>query len=101
MALVKIGDHHPGEFIILSDSMSSLRALRTRKISPRIHSLVYEIKEASWWLERHGYGIHIMWIPSHVGVMGNERAVLPPRQFRAILSLLLLSNLLISDLCQD
>jgi hypothetical protein len=24
-------------------------------------------------LERHGYGIHIMWIPSHVW-MGNERA---------------------------
>jgi ribonuclease HI len=36
--------------------------------------LVYEIKEVSWWLERHGYGVHIMWIPSHVGVMGNERA---------------------------
>jgi hypothetical protein len=27
-------------------------------------------------MERHGYGIHIMWIPSHVaiGMMGNERA---------------------------
>jgi ribonuclease HI len=30
--------------------------------------------EASWWLERHGYRIHIIWIPSHVRVMGNERA---------------------------
>jgi ribonuclease HI len=69
MALVQIGDHHPAEFIILSDSMSSLRAMRTRKISPRTHSLVYEIKEASWWLERHGHGIHIMWISSHVGLM--------------------------------
>jgi hypothetical protein len=47
MALVQIGNHQPGEFIILSDSMSSLRALQTRKISPRTHSLVYEIKEAS------------------------------------------------------
>jgi hypothetical protein len=77
MALVQIGDHHPGEFIILSNNMSSLRALRTQKISHRTHSthsLVYEIKEASWWLERQGYKIHIMWIPSHVGVMGNERA---------------------------
>jgi ribonuclease HI len=74
MALIQIGDHHPGEFIILSDSMSSLRALRTQRISHRTHSLVYEIKEASWWLKRQGYKIHIMWIPSHVGVMGNERA---------------------------
>jgi hypothetical protein len=68
MALVQIRGHHPREFIILSDNMSSLRVLQTRKISPRTHSLVYEIKEASW------YEIHIMWIPSHVGVMGNERA---------------------------
>jgi hypothetical protein len=47
MALVQIRDH-PGEFIILSDTMSSLRALQTlRKISTRRHFLVYEIKEAS------------------------------------------------------
>jgi ribonuclease HI len=72
MALVQIRDHHPGEFIILSDSMSSLRALQTREISRTTHSLVYEIKEASWWQEMHG--IHIMWIPSHVSVMGNELA---------------------------
>jgi hypothetical protein len=47
MALVQIRDHHPGKFIILSYSMSSLRALQTREISPRTHSSVYEIKEAS------------------------------------------------------
>jgi hypothetical protein len=46
MALVQIRDH-PGEFIILSDNMSSLRALQTWKISLRRHFLVYEIKEAS------------------------------------------------------
>jgi hypothetical protein len=82
--------------------MSSLRALQIRKISPRTHSLVYEIKEASWWLEKHGYGIQIMWIPSHVGVMAtNEWTVWPARQFRAIRNLLLLSDLLISDLCEE
>jgi hypothetical protein len=53
MALLQIRGLHPGEFIIFSDSMSSLRALQTRKIFPRIHSLD-EIKEASWWLEMHG-----------------------------------------------
>jgi ribonuclease HI len=73
MALVQIRDHHPGEFIIFSDSMSSVSALQTQIISPRTHSLVYEIKEASWRLERHGYGVHNMWIPSHVGLMGNKR----------------------------
>jgi hypothetical protein len=53
-----------------SKSDSSLRALQTRKISPRTHSLVYEIKEASWWL-----GSYYVDIPFHVGVMGNERLV--------------------------
>jgi hypothetical protein len=44
MALVQIKDHHPGEFIILSGSISSLRATQTQKISPRTHSSVYKNK---------------------------------------------------------
>jgi hypothetical protein len=30
--------------------------------------------QASWWLKRQRYRNHIMWIPSHVGGMGNKRA---------------------------
>jgi hypothetical protein len=58
----------------VTDSMSSLRTLKTRRIAPRTHSLVYEVKKACWWLKNNGYEIHLMWIPSHVGVRGNEQA---------------------------
>jgi ribonuclease HI len=54
--------------------MSSLKALQTWRVAPRTHSLVYEIKEACWWLENNGYDIHMMWVLSHVGVRDNERA---------------------------
>jgi hypothetical protein len=54
--------------------MSSLKALQTRKVAPRTHSLVYEIEEVCWWLNNNGYEIHIIWTPSHVGVRGNDRA---------------------------
>jgi ribonuclease HI len=53
--------------------MSSLKALQTQKDAPRTHSLVYEIKEACWWLKNNGYEIHLLWIPSHMVVRGNER----------------------------
>jgi ribonuclease HI len=38
----------PGEFLILTDSLSMIEALRSRKISSRTHSVVYECKEALW-----------------------------------------------------
>jgi hypothetical protein len=40
----------PGEFLILTDSLSSIAALRSRKISPRTHYVVYECKKVLWWL---------------------------------------------------
>jgi hypothetical protein len=60
-------------YLIVTDSMSSLKALQTRRVAPRTHSLVYKIKEACWWLKNNEYEIHMMWIPLHVGVRGNER----------------------------
>jgi hypothetical protein len=40
-----VGSGQPGELLILTDSLSSIEALRSRKISPRTHSVVYECKE--------------------------------------------------------
>jgi hypothetical protein len=54
--------------------MSSLKVLQNLKVAPRTHSLVYEIKKASWWLKNNGYEIHMIRIPSNVRVTGNERA---------------------------
>jgi hypothetical protein len=54
--------------------MSSLKAVQIRKADARTHSLIYEIKEVCWWLKNNGYKIHMMWIPSHVGVMCNHGA---------------------------
>jgi ribonuclease HI len=53
--------------------MSSLKALQTHRVALRTPSLVYEIKESCGWLKNDVYQIHMMWIPSHVGVRGNER----------------------------
>jgi hypothetical protein len=56
----------PGRYLIVTDSMSCLKALQTLKVAPRTHSLVYEIKWACWWLKKNGYEIHEMWFPSYV-----------------------------------
>jgi hypothetical protein len=45
-ALRFVGSRQPGEFLILTDSLSSIEALSSRKISSRTHSVVYECKEA-------------------------------------------------------
>jgi hypothetical protein len=49
-ALHFAGSGQPGEFLILTDSLSSIEALRFWKISLRTHSVVYECKEVLWWL---------------------------------------------------
>jgi ribonuclease HI len=74
VALIQIRAHRPVRYLFVTDSMSSLKTLQTRRVAPRTHSLVNEIKEACWWLNNNEYEIHMMWIPSHVGIKGNERA---------------------------
>jgi hypothetical protein len=74
VALIQIRARHPGRYLIVTDSMSSVEALQPRRVPPRTHSLVCEIKEACWWLKNIEYEIHMMWIPSYEGVSGSERA---------------------------
>jgi hypothetical protein len=45
-----------------------------RKISHQTHPLVYECKQfiRFWSLCQNGIEVRLMWISSHVGLMGNE-----------------------------
>jgi ribonuclease HI len=61
VALIQIRARRPARY--LTDSMSSIKTLQAQTVAPRTHSL-----------ENNGYEIHMMWIPSHVGVRGNKRA---------------------------
>jgi hypothetical protein len=46
VALIQIRARRPGiRYLIVTDSMGSLRALQTRKVAPRTNSLVYEINQ--------------------------------------------------------
>jgi hypothetical protein len=60
VALIQIRARRTGRYLVVTDSMSSLKALQTRRVAPMAHSLVYEIKEACWWLKNNGYEIHMM-----------------------------------------
>jgi hypothetical protein len=71
-ALHSVGSGQPGEFLILADILSSIEALRSRKISPRTHSVVYECKEVLWWLRVNQFVVRLMWVPTHVAIDGNE-----------------------------
>jgi ribonuclease HI len=67
-----VGSGQPGECLIPTDSLSSIEALRSRKISPRTHSVVYECKEVLWWLRVNQFVVRLMWVPTHVGIDGNK-----------------------------
>jgi ribonuclease HI len=62
----------PEKCLILTDSRSSIKAMLSRKIAHQTHPLVYECKQLCWSLCRNGLEVKLMWIPSHVGLVGHE-----------------------------
>ena len=58
-------------FLVLSDSLSSLQALKG--LYPR-NPLVEEVLQRLTTLIGAGKRVTLCWIPSHVGIMGNELA---------------------------
>jgi hypothetical protein len=58
--------------LILTDSLSSLKALLSRKILHRTHPLVDECKQMCSDLLEDGVEIKIMWILAHVELECNE-----------------------------
>jgi ribonuclease HI len=58
--------------MILTDSLSSVKALLSRKISHRTLPLVYECKQMCSDLLEDRVEFELMWILAHVGLEGNE-----------------------------
>jgi ribonuclease HI len=80
MALEHIQICTRGLYLILSVSLSSFMAMRSRRIACKTHPWVYESKQIYWDLKQLNYDVKLMWIPSHVGISGNEVAVGLARQ---------------------
>jgi ribonuclease HI len=71
MALDFADTHAAERFVIFSDSLSVLQTIHGAKWS---NPLIREILEKCHFLSQHGKEIHLCWVPSHVGIAGNERA---------------------------
>jgi len=71
LALEFIERYESSQFVIFSDSLSCLQAISKAKWpSP----LICNILEKCHFLACSGKEIHFCWVPSHVGIPGNERA---------------------------
>jgi hypothetical protein len=70
MAMDHIENEALGRYLILTDSMSSIRAMETRKISLHTHPFVYECKQKCWQLTRSGRDVSFKWVPAHVATLG-------------------------------
>jgi hypothetical protein len=67
--------------LILIDSLSSVKALLSRKISHWTHSLVYECKQMCSYLLEDGVEVEIIGILAHMGLEGNEIVALNGADF--------------------
>jgi hypothetical protein len=59
----------PEKCLILTNSLSSIRAMLSRRISWQTHPLVYECKQLCFDLMRDLMKVKFMRIPSHVGLL--------------------------------
>jgi hypothetical protein len=62
----------PKRCLILTDSLSSIKAMLSRRITLQTHPLVYECKQLCWSLCQNGIDVKLMWIPSHVRLVGKR-----------------------------
>ena len=70
MAVMEISNRAEGDYVIFSDSLSSLRMLQnSRNMHPSAMKILYKLSE----LRRQNKHVYFCWIPSHVGITGNER----------------------------
>lgn len=73
-ALTYVSNFDPHECCIFSDSLSGLLALKQFRGDGHQHPLLSDIIQQAISLHQKGFGIHIIWIPGHFGISGNEYA---------------------------
>ncbi|GBN65923.1 hypothetical protein AVEN_168017-1, partial [Araneus ventricosus] len=71
-ALQEILPSNQRNFILYTDSMSALETLS--HYDNRIHPVALEILSVLQFLRNKGFNIIFCWVPSHVGISGNETA---------------------------
>ena len=71
LALSFVESYHGDKFAIFSDSLSCLQAIRSH--SPE-NPLIVTIRNKLVSLRENGKFVTLVWVPSHVGIQGNERA---------------------------
>ncbi|GFU38113.1 probable RNA-directed DNA polymerase from transposon X-element [Trichonephila clavipes] len=71
-ALQLIDSNMPRKYCIYTDSMSVLEALEN--YNDRCHPVVCKILDITSRLYSKGFDIVFCWLPSHVGIIGNEQA---------------------------
>ncbi|GAB0086495.1 uncharacterized protein DMENIID0001_132770 [Sergentomyia squamirostris] len=59
---------------VMSDSLSSLQALQSSIKEVEVPTLIADIFTEIDLLYQTGRSVRLMWVPSHVGIVGNERA---------------------------
>jgi ribonuclease HI len=73
-ALSLISNLAANKYLIASDSMSCLQALISNPFDVHLSSLVLIIKSIILKLHQDNYTIQFLWIPSYIGLHGNEFA---------------------------
>lgn len=71
-ALLEIESLNLKEALIASDSLSVLSGLEALDVRGFKHPLLYLINGKLRELSAQNFDIHLYWIPSHVGILGNE-----------------------------
>lgn len=64
----------PAHYFIFSDSLSSLKALRSMKVVKHSSYFLLKIQEAMSTLVGNQYKLTFVWVPSHCDISGNDEA---------------------------
>ncbi|GBN24422.1 hypothetical protein AVEN_39033-1 [Araneus ventricosus] len=73
LALDKISDCLERKFIIYTDSLSVLESLKSFYMHSHHHPLVLNVLHLLDKLASRDFNIFLCWVPSHVGIVGNEK----------------------------